>query len=603
MDTFISEQIKGLDSSLDNAFTKHIHTHATTQNNANSEFLLQSTQALNLSSVLPPLEKVRDYLTKFEELKGKDSDSNDQLEWLFVGKCALAVYGQVFSDVLNLTLPVSESIDYWNSIEGSSSREIYYALQTMPWRVYSLVQHIYKSNFQSFHKEYLLSQLFPSQRVQSFSARQFLRSVQRRPLLLEMVHEEIKMKRKALEKYRSEQAANLGMLLVTSPQYSLDEFNGMVNNQVQQSLYVMNSLLQGPSQKQSETLGQLAHGNTITNNAVQNLLHIVKEWPKARETHLSEIQKAHGIPSAWTRYWIPALLSYGATQLTLNYLLKRKHDIIKFTKEFGNTVHDFLIDWVWEPVRKVWETIRLKDQRLGLLSKQGLQSDIASLERMVVGFAKDNLNLPPSDLAKLTADIHEGDISVVLKEYEREIKSPLKNVIAGDLLRAMLIQVQKTKVDVDLAMSALDKLLKSNELNFAFLAVAPSMLLTWASASWMKNVFRGRTKQRVTQVGLPIRETLRRIDRQLIVRTPQTELNEWQTKAADQKDQLQADCETQGLLLCEIHLLRSYATALPTKNNMRARFLEDIRDLENANLTNNQKTQTIARMCRFWTFL
>jgi hypothetical protein len=33
----------------------------------------------------------------------------------------------------------------------------------------------------------------------------------------------------------------------------------------------------------------------------------------------------------------------------------------------------------------------------------------------------------------------------------------------------MLIQVQKTKVDVDLAMSALDKLLKSNELNFAFL--------------------------------------------------------------------------------------------------------------------------------------
>lgn len=39
----------------------------------------------------------------------------------------------------------------------------------------------------------------------------------------------------------------------------------------------------------------------------------------------------------------------------------------------------------------------------------------------------------------------------------------------GDLLQTMLIQVQKTKVDVDLAMSALDKLLKSNELNFAFL--------------------------------------------------------------------------------------------------------------------------------------
>lgn len=29
--------------------------------------------------------------------------------------------------------------------------------------------------------------------------------------------------------------------------------------------------------------------------------------------------------------------------------------------------------------------------------------------------------------------------------------------------------MQKTKVDVDMAMQALDKLLKSNELNFAFL--------------------------------------------------------------------------------------------------------------------------------------
>jgi len=47
----------------------------------------------------------------------------------------------------------------------------------------------------------------------------------------------------------------------------------------------------------------------------------------------------------------------------------------------------------------------------------------------------------------------------------------LRNAITGDLLQTIFIQVQKTKVDVDLAMSALDKLLKSNELNFAFLGM------------------------------------------------------------------------------------------------------------------------------------
>lgn len=123
---------------------------------------------------------------------------------------------------------------------------------------------------------------------------------------------------------------------------------------------------------------------------------------------------------------------------------------------------------------------------------------------MVIGFAKDNLHWTEGDLAKLAEDIREGDISVVLREYEKEIKvsselyllclkaylhiliesfekrcswyikkefkrKMLILAYIGDLLQTILIQVQKTKVDVDLAMSALDKLLRSNELNFAFL--------------------------------------------------------------------------------------------------------------------------------------
>lgn len=63
------------------------------------------------------------------------------------------------------------------------------------------------------------------------------------------------------------------------------------------------------------------------------------------------------------------------------------------------------------------------------------------------------------------------------------------------------------------------------------------------------------------------------------------------------------DCETQGILLCEVHLLRAYAHHLPSQNSTRARFLEDLRDLENINLTTEQKIQTIARMYRFYKFL
>jgi nuclear-control-of-ATPase protein 2 len=46
--------------------------------------------------------------------------------------------------------------------------------------------------------------------------------------------------------------------------------------------------------------------------------------------------------------------------------------------------------------------------------------------------------------------------------YEKAIQSPIKNAIFGDLIQLILIQVQKSIVDIESAMLALDKLLKSN---------------------------------------------------------------------------------------------------------------------------------------------
>ena len=41
--------------------------------------------------------------------------------------------------------------------------------------------------------------------------------------------------------------------------------------------------------------------------------------------------------------------------------------------------------------------------------------------------------------------------------------------IRGNLVRALLIQVQKTKVDVELAVNGIDALLKSQELVFGYM--------------------------------------------------------------------------------------------------------------------------------------
>lgn len=42
-----------------------------------------------------------------------------------------------------------------------------------------------------------------------------------------------------------------------------------------------------------------------------------------------------------------------------------------------------------------------------------------------------------------------------------------------------------------------------------FIAVAPSMLLTWGAAAWLKRFFGQRTGRRIGKTGAPIRQATR----------------------------------------------------------------------------------------------
>lgn len=123
-----------------------------------------------------------------------------------------------------------------------------------------------------------------------------------------------------------------------------------------------------------------------------------------------------------------------------------------------------------EPTKKVIGTIRHDESsEISIMSKRSLDVDRASLERMVVDFAIDTpagSSLSASQIESIKANIQEGDLSPVLRVYEKELQSPLYGTLRGNLIRALLIQVQKTKVDIEVAMGGIDSLLKSQELVF-----------------------------------------------------------------------------------------------------------------------------------------
>ncbi|KAL0093120.1 ATP synthase regulation protein NCA2-domain-containing protein [Phycomyces blakesleeanus] len=662
MTTYVDEKVKQLNSSLLTAFQnldapqlltnepgKQSDMHTARDQGDKLRFLSNAIPSLDLNSstTLTNLTQLEDVLDSYITITNTTSttatatanNTDPSIEWLFVAKCTVAAYAFVFSKVLNSTLPLSESIHYWNDIHGNSIQEIYYALQTAPARIGQLAVNTLQQARTSqvgiksvlSSQKHIISSLFPvhakawTKEKMHRSPIQFLSEMSRRPLILQLIRDEIGQKKKNLEYFRSQQAARLGLLIKMTPQFTSDEanetndsttFESTISYQTSRCVELIGCVLE-PFMNEIDPLGFGASGDKNLKRSMgalqtlspesnepayyaKRLSVFLKSWEKC-EQNLDSVYQIYGPLSVATRYWIPTLTLFLTGDIAIKYVFKRKDDIKQWIKELAITGHDFVVHWIWEPILKVWDTIRLKDQSLTLLSKEGLRSDLESLERMVINFAKDNCHMSEVDISRIPLQIKEGDMSLVLKAYEQEMKNPIKNAVAGNLIQTLLIQVQKTKVDVDLAMSALDKLLKSNELNFAFLAVAPSMLLTWASFSWINNFYKSRTGQKVRKIGQPLRDTLRRVGRLLNLGSLAGERKE-DGSQSDSNDGL-LSCESQGTLLCEVHLLRSYAHGLPNRNSMRELFMQDLRDLEDPNLTRSQKIQTIARMYRHWRFL
>jgi nuclear-control-of-ATPase protein 2 len=65
---------------------------------------------------------------------------------------------------------------------------------------------------------------------------------------------------------------------------------------------------------------------------------------------------------------------------------------------------------------------------------------------MTLALAREKLSYDSAQLSALSQQIRQGDLTPVLKIYEEDIKTPMKSVISGTLLRSMFIQIQKAKV-------------------------------------------------------------------------------------------------------------------------------------------------------------
>ena len=77
----------------------------------------------------------------------------------------------------------------------------------------------------------------------------------------------------------------------------------------------------------------------------------------------------------------------------------------------------------------------------------------------------------------------------LMKDYEKDLKHPIRGMVTGNLMRSMLIQLQKLKVFTEAAMLTMDQILASNELTIAATAALPAFMLMSVGLNVLRRAF------------------------------------------------------------------------------------------------------------------
>ncbi|TQN73148.1 Nuclear control of ATPase protein 2 [Colletotrichum shisoi] len=541
-----------------------------------------------------------------------------EIEWLLISKATVQTYGIILNTLLGQIIPLSDEMWYWDEVLSSYTYSSLYTVQNSPLRLWALTKDVYH---ESKHRIQNISHA-PGDLVESTRTglsqqwKQFygivrdsirdssITTLQRKVLSpVALSRGEARRKLAHLKRLRDMIASGLGVLVDEGLTFGGDDDDddkseAGVNSHdwkgvVERSVALMDMVLKealvleyGVSEFEDKVFAGVEEDPELSihiedANAVEKPSVLARRLLNILDTglpnHVAAAQilvRNNGRPSRLIRYWLPATAALLSSTTILRLLANRRAEIIGWIQDIGATARDFWFNWVVEPTRKIVGTIRHdSSSEIAIMSRDSLKADRESLERMVVDFALDKphfvgdgASLTDVQIADLRTKVSEGDVTPVLRAFEKDLRTPFVGAIKGDLVRSLLIQVQKTKVDLEVAISGIDSLLKSQELVFGFVGLTPGVLVSIGIVQYLRGIFGARRGARHShKAGKSIR-VLRNIDRIFSEATPS------QNNLLSYKDH--------GLLLCEVHVLRNLMQRALPRDRQRE-FREDLDDLAN----------------------
>lgn len=612
-----------------------------TSNNKNSTSVELNNKTVKLQKLVQVLEpfsngsiyrKVKIQVENngnLDPLAIKEIELVGKLENIIVLYSLLSLYQITLTQYLNSTVPLNDDIFYWDIISSSTWRIGLYSLQTLPIRsthliqsilddfktaavpditnldvqvpqhiinnypsytntyklfihyrdilTHSLYNNILANNIKGFYKSLSSNKNFNLFDVKKNPPRfkNYLSIILGAPFV--SISQELHNKKTILTDLQSDNARKLGALITNVPNFKEIYDN---DDKINESLKSLTSVL------------SLDKSVMASNELLPRLYNISKNALPNSKHKINEIRSQNGKPRFFTRYWPSILLTglYGPSAIIT--VISNKEQIIEFIKtNLIETVTGFWKNWILAPVSNILSTIRHDDNStVSIMSQKSLDSDLDSLKRMVIEYTLENspeykgLKSTDLEVVKLELDklVSNGDLTPVMKDYENDIKEPLRNLIRGKLTRALLIQLQKTKVDGAVAVSGIDKMLKSQELVFGIVAASPSIIIVaYLFKAFKSYVQKGYISRGSGERKLLVSRNLNNIERLL-------NLTDSSSKDIDLN-------YINGMLLLEIISFRNAGLFIIPKNR-RYEWIRDANDLNSKELSPRAKLNTVQRI-------
>jgi len=168
--------------------------------------------------------------------------------------------------------------------------------------------------------------------------------------------------------------------------------------------------------------------------------------------------------------------------------------------------------------------------KLSFIENEGIADDVLNRNTAAAAFSVDD---EQGALDRMLRDLGCGDGSTEMRRealgeardiYERDLKKGLlRNIVGGQLIRLLLIQVQQLKVGLLSALDNIDTLLNSNRINFQILAAIPAVILVWFIFRYLSRFvynIRAQDLRPVTYVHSDMYELLEKIESILLLNDP-----------------------------------------------------------------------------------